>query len=226
MSFFLDKQNRRKSPIVLADFFTALAYLCIFGVVTALLTDPLYNYLSLGNDVATTAVHSLVISLVGTAVCCLAFLIPDKRVAPYGFAGLAVVLAMFYVAVWMLPDESRSMMLQVVTMFGLGPVLIGNAVAWPIYLKIKRTNPALNHRKTLRQEILETVERSGGSVEKDPARRLRRRHSGPGLLRKRRCFFLRMTGRTACKPGAFGPSAARAVEPRTNHMIKKEAHTC
>ena len=84
------------------------------------------------------------------------------------FAGLAVVLAMFYVAVWMLPDESRSMMLQVVTMFGLGPVLIGNAVAWPIYLKIKRTNPALNHRKTLRQEILETVERSGGSVEKRP----------------------------------------------------------
>lgn len=168
MSFFLDKQNRRKSPIALAAFFTALAYLCIFGVVTALLTDPLYNHLSLGNDVATTAVHSLVISLVGTAVCCLAFLIPDKRVAPYGFAGLAVVLVMFYVAAWMLPEESRSGMFQVVTMFGLGPVLIGNAVAWPIYLKIKRTHPALNHRKTLRQEILETVERSGGSVEKRP----------------------------------------------------------
>ena len=144
MSFFLDKQNRRKSPIALAAFFTALAYLCIFGVVTALLTDPLYNQLSLGNDVATTAVHSLVISLVGTAVCCLAFLIPDKRVAPYGFAGLAVVLVMFYVAAWMLPEESRNGMFQVVTMFGLGPVLIGNAVAWPIYLKIKRTHPALN----------------------------------------------------------------------------------
>lgn len=168
MSFFLDKQNRRKSPIALAAFFAALAYLCVFGVVTALLTDPLYNHLSLGNDVATTAVHSLVISLVGTAVCCLAFLIPDKRVAPYGFAGLAVVLVMFYAAAWMLPEESRSGMFQVVTMFGLGPVLIGNAVAWPIYLKIKRTHPALNHRKTLRQEILETVERSGGSVEKRP----------------------------------------------------------
>lgn len=168
MSFFIDKDNRRKSPIAIAAFFTTVAYLMVYGILIALLSEPLYRSVSLGNNAATAAAHSILISVPGTAICCLAFLIPDKRVAPYSFAGLAVVLAMFYVAVWMLPDESRSMMLQVVTMFGLGPVLIGNAAAWPIYLKIKRKNPAFGHRKTLRQEILETVERSGSSVEKTP----------------------------------------------------------
>lgn len=167
MSFFIDKQNRRKSPIAIAAFFTAVGYLIVYGILTSLLAEPLYRSVTLGSNAATTVVHSLIISVLGTAICCLAFLIPDKRVAPYGFAGLAVVLAMFYVAVWMLPDESRSMMLQVVTMFGLGPVVVGNAVAWPIYLKIRRRNPAQNDRKTLRQEILETVEKSGGSVRAD-----------------------------------------------------------
>lgn len=170
MSFFIDKQNRRKSPIAIAAFFTAVGYLIVYGILTSLLAEPLYRSVTLGSNAATTVVHSLIISVLGTAICCLAFLIPDKRVAPYGFAGLAVVLAMFYVAVWMLPDESRSMMLQVVTMFGLGPVVIGNAVAWPVYLKIKRRNPAQHDKKTLRQEILETVEKSGGSVQaKKPA---------------------------------------------------------
>ena len=166
MSFFIDKDNRRKSPIAIAAFFTTVAYLIVYGVLISVLSEPLYRSVSLGSGAATAAVQSILISIPGTAICCLAFLLPDKRVAPYSFAGLAVVLAMFYVAVWMLPEESRGMMAQVVTMFGLGPVLIGNGAAWPIYLKIKRRHPAQDHRKTLRQEILETVERSGGSVEK------------------------------------------------------------
>ena len=166
MSFFIDKDNRRKSPIAIAAFFTTVAYLIVYGVLISLLSEPLYRSVSLGKIADTAAAQSILISIPGTAICCLAFLLPDKRVAPYSFAGLAVVLAMFYVAVWMLPEESRGLMAQVVTMFGLGPVLIGNAAAWPIYLKIKRRHPALDHRKTLRQEILETVERSGGSVEK------------------------------------------------------------
>lgn len=97
------------------------------------------------------------LALAGTAACCLLFLLKDKRVAPLGFAGLAVVLGMFCAAALMLEGEARSLMLRLITLYGLSPVLLGNATAWPIYLKIKRGNPAPDHRKTVRQELMEAA---------------------------------------------------------------------
>ena len=167
MSFFIDKKNRRKSPIVLAALGAALLDLAVFGIAYALLTDPLYHAVQLDSEIATTVIHALVIALAGTAVCCLEFLLPDKRVAPYGFAGLAVVFMMFCAAALMLDEPARGNMLRLIAMFGLAPVLVGNAAAWPIYLKMKRANPALNHRKTIQEELREAAEKEAA---KKPAR--------------------------------------------------------
>ena len=167
MSFFIDKKNRRKSPIVLAALRAALLDLAVFGIAYALLTDPLYHAVQLDSEIATTVIHALVIALAGTAVCCLEFLLPDKRVAPYGFAGLAVVFMMFCAAALMLDQPARGNMLWLIAMFGLAPVLVGNAAAWPIYLKMKRANPALNHRKTIQEELREAAEKEAA---KKPAR--------------------------------------------------------
>ena len=41
MSFFIDKHNRRKSPIALAAFGAALLYMVLFGVLYGLLAEPL-----------------------------------------------------------------------------------------------------------------------------------------------------------------------------------------
>ena len=159
MSFFIDQKNRRKSPIILAALGAALLDLAVFGICYALLTEPLYHAVRLGGEIATTAVHALIIALAGTAVCCLQFLLPEKRVAPYGFAGLAVVFMMFCAAALMLDAPARGNMLRLIAMFGLAPILAGNAVTWPIYLKMKRANPALNHRKTIAEELREAVEK-------------------------------------------------------------------
>ena len=167
MSFFIDKNNRRKSPIALAAVGAALLYLAVFGIMYALLTEPLYHAVRLESTAATTAVHAILIALAGTAVCCLLFFLPDKRVAPYGFAGLAVVFAMFCAAALMLDEPARGNMLRLIAMFGLAPVLVGNAAAWPIYLKMKRANPALNHRKTIQEELREAAEKEAA---KKPAR--------------------------------------------------------
>ena len=159
MSFFIDQNNRRKSPIALAAVGAALLYLAVFGIMYALLTEPLYHAVRLESTAATTAVHAILIALAGTAVCCLLFFLPDKRVAPYGFAGLAVVFAMFCAAALMLDEPARGNMLRLIAMFGLASVLVGNAAAWPIYLKMKRANPALNHRKTIQEELREAMEK-------------------------------------------------------------------
>ena len=131
MSLFIDKHKRRKSPLALAAFGTALLYLCVYGMLYAVLAEPLYRCVRLHSPAATLAVHSMAIAAAGTAVCCLLFLLEDKRVAPLGFAGLAIVLGMFYTAALLLEGEDRVLMLRLITMYGLAPVLVGNAVAWP-----------------------------------------------------------------------------------------------
>lgn len=159
MSFFIDRFNRRKSPLALAAFGAALLDLAVFGLLYAFLAKPLYDTISLGSTAATVVVHALVIAVLGTAICCLLFLLKDKRVAPYGFLGLAVLLLVFYAVAFLLEEDARPLMLYLITLYGLAPVLVGNAVTWPIYWKIKRANPALNHRKTIAEELREAVEK-------------------------------------------------------------------
>lgn len=137
MALFVTKDGRRKSPFVMVCFFAALLFAGIFGAAYALLVGPLYHALDLGSDVTNTVVHALLISLVGTAVCCLLFFLPDKRLVPGGFVGLAVLVLMLYAAALMLQGEARSAMLSVVSMYTLAPVLVGNAVSWLIYWKIR-----------------------------------------------------------------------------------------
>lgn len=179
MSFFIDRFNRRKSPIALAAFGAALLYAVIFGVLYALLAEPLYHAVSLGSPTATTVCHTVIIAVIGTAVCCLLFLLKDKRVAPYGFFGLAVVLGMFYAAAILLEGDARSLMLYLITIYGLAPVLVGNAVTWPIYLKMKRDNPALNHRKTITEELQEAVAKESAKKQRSAAKRASKQSGGP-----------------------------------------------
>lgn len=170
MSLFIDQHKRRKSPLALAAFGAALLYFCVFAALYALLAEPLYRYVRLNSPAVTTAAHSAVISLAGTAVCCLLFLLEDKRVAPLGFAGLAVILGMFYAAALMLEGEARGPMLQLITMYGLCPVVVGNAVAWPLYFRLRRSAPAPKGRKTVRQELLEAAAQEAEKQERKRAR--------------------------------------------------------
>ena len=163
MSLFIDKNNRRKSPIAIAAFFAAVGYLCVYAVLYALLAEPLYRYVAAPSPMVTNALHTLIVAAIGTALCCLLFLLPDKRVAAYGFAGLAVALAMFYIAALLLEEGRQDLMLHLISLYGLAPVLVGNAVAWPVYFRLRKTHP-LPERKTLRQEIRAAAAKAGGTV--------------------------------------------------------------
>ena len=159
MSFFIDKHNRRKSPIALAAFGVALLELCVFGALYAFLAEPLEQMILLPSILVTNVIHVLIVSVIGTAISCLLFFLPDKRVAPYGFAGLAMVLVMFCIAALMLDPSVRGGMLQLIALYLLLPVLVGNAVTWLIYSEMKRRNPAMNDRKTLAEELREAAEK-------------------------------------------------------------------
>ena len=107
MSFFIDKHGRRKSPIALAACGAALLDLAVYFCTAALLAGPLYRTVSFGGETVTSMIHTTIITVISTLLCCLLFLLKDKRVVPYGFAGLAVILLMFCAAAWMLPRLRR-----------------------------------------------------------------------------------------------------------------------
>ena len=158
MSFFIDKHNRRKSTILLMAFCVGFLFAALFVMLALFLAEPLYNLVQLESDFATAVIHALLVALLGTAICCVGFCMKDKRIVPYSFVGVAVWLCMFYAAASLLDGEGRVYMMKIISMFGLAPVLVGNAVTWPIYLRMKRANPTMNHRKTLVEELKEAVE--------------------------------------------------------------------
>ena len=157
MGFFIDKHNRRKSTILLTAFCVGFLFALFFVILSLLLAEPLYQIIHFETVLTTTIIHSLLISLLGTPICCATFLLKDKRIAPYSFAGLAVWLGMFYAAAFLLESDSRIYMAKTITMFGLAPAAVGNLVTWPNYLRMKRANPTMNHRKTIREELKEAV---------------------------------------------------------------------
>ena len=137
MSLFLTKEGKRKSPMAVTCFFVDLLFCLVFGGAYALLTEPLHNLLPLGGGMPETVLHCLIIAVFGTAVCCVLFLLPDKRIVPYSFASLPVVTIMFLVASFQLDAELRGMMVYVTLLYTLLPILIGNLAAWTIYFKLR-----------------------------------------------------------------------------------------
>ena len=227
MSFFVDRFNRRKSPLALAAFGAALLDLAVFGLLYAFLAKPLNDAVSLGSAAATLVVQALIIAVLGTAVCCLLFLLKDKRVAPYGFFGLAVALCMFYAAALLLEDDARSLMLYLITIYGLAPVLVGNAVTWPIYLKIKRDNPALNHRKTISEELRDAVEKEAAKKQRSASKKASRQTEEPASAPEARPS---QAAKSASVPkerpepsgdALFGPQADRS--PIVSRSAQEEA---
>ena len=158
MSFFIDKHGRRKSPIALAACGAALLDLLVYFGTAWLLAGPLFRAVSFGGEAVTSVFHTMIITVISTLVCCLLFLLKDKRVVPYGFVGLAVILLMFCTAAWMLPQETRGGMLRLFLSVGLPPVLVGNAVSWPIYRRLRGAHPEYFARKTISEELKEAVE--------------------------------------------------------------------
>ena len=208
MSFFVDRFNRRKSPLALAAFGAALLDLAVFGLLYAFLAKPLNDAVSLGSAAATLVVQALIIAVLGTAICCLLFLLKDKRVAPYGFCGLAVALCMFYAAAFLLDGLARSNMLYLITAYGLAPVLVGNAVTWPIYWRMKRSDPALNRRKTIAEELKDAVAKEAA---KHPAPPEQPRPAKPASSER-------------AEPSGdalFGPQADRS--PMVSRSVQEEA---
>lgn len=142
VNLFLNKDKTRKSPMTVYAFLVGLVYCVIFGVAFAVLTDPLYRLMPLNNTVISATLQSIVISLVGAAVCCLFFFLPDKRVALGGFITLAILLAAAFLMTLLLSAPQRSVLWPMLALYGLGPVLVGNIAGFVLYQVLQKRKRA------------------------------------------------------------------------------------
>ncbi|MFR0768543.1 MAG: hypothetical protein ACLSHO_02045 [Dysosmobacter sp.] len=119
---------------------------------------------------------------------------------PYGFAGLAVILADVLRGGVDAAAGSGGSMLRLFPTVGLPPVLLGNAVSWPIYRRLRKSASRVFRQK----DHLGGAERGGGTGAEKEARCKSRYRSGPdagaGYLPTRGLFGPESSG-TA--PGAF-----------------------
>ena len=137
VSLFFNKDKTLKSPLILSCFCLGMVYHVIYGILYVLLSEPLYQYVRIGNDRISTVIHAILIALAGTAVCCIFFALRDKRIVPGAFVFLAVSMISGYLVTLNLPADRRSLMFHLITLYGIGPVAVVNAVSWSLYLRIR-----------------------------------------------------------------------------------------
>lgn len=134
MSLFVNKDKILKSPRVMYAFFLSLFFMVIFGMLYATLAEPLYNLISIANHPRLTGfLQCLVVSVLGVPICCLFFMLKDKRLVPMGFAFFGLMTILFYVSIFLLTPESREIALTLVTLYFPIPAILGSITTWSIY---------------------------------------------------------------------------------------------
>lgn len=111
-------------------------------------------------------------------------------------------------------------MLRLITLFGLLPVLVGNAVSWGIFLALKRRNPQLvARRKTVQEEIRAAAE---ASAAKEPRKKAAQTAPQPAAPVPQAETPAAAPGPQAAQDAAlFGPEGAGG--PMSGRSVQEEA---
>ena len=124
--------RREKSTVVMFSFLLGICFSAIFVLCYGVLTGVLYQYCSLpGPDLVNSLLHSVLISAVGTALCCLFFFLRRKELVPYGFLWMTFFVIVAYMfTLFHFDGGDRTNLLTALSLFCLAPVLVGNGVSW------------------------------------------------------------------------------------------------
>lgn len=131
---------KTKGSIVLMQAFALSAALVVLFVLAYLLTADLVAQSVPAQTGSFLQVWGppVLISLAVSVLCCLLmFLFKVKRIVPLAFAMLVVYYAVLQIAVrtgYSGTPEAMDIFAQMIRLYTLPPVIVGNLVAWPSYL--------------------------------------------------------------------------------------------
>ena len=133
--------QKRTNTTFMMSFLLGLGFSAVYILGYGLLTEFLYLHLSLPvPDLVNSIFHAVLISALGTAICCLGFLLPKKELVPAGYLWMTFFVAVAYLFTLIhFAGEARSSLLMALSLFCLAPVMIGNGVAWPVFHHLERS---------------------------------------------------------------------------------------
>ena len=139
-AFQMMENGRVKSTLMLYSFCLCWVFAAVYGAAIALLIGPLHMLMAGSPVFLENLVTALVPAVLGTAVCCLTWLLPgDKRKLPAAYLWLTLLMLACLIGLIMLMGwENAGLVLQFFGMFVLAPLALGlssSLLAYYLYWK-------------------------------------------------------------------------------------------
>lgn len=135
MSAFVE-EGGRKSITILMGFCLSFLFVVVFVLAYMFTADFVADHVPETGGFWAIWLPPVLISLAASLpCCCLMFLFRKKIVVPVAFAFFAVYYLVFFIALAAgYGGDSRGMLSQIVRLYMLPPVVVGNLLSWGSYL--------------------------------------------------------------------------------------------
>ena len=154
-AFQMMENGRVKSTLMLYSFCLCWVFAAVYGAAIALLIGPLHMLMAGSPVFLENLVTALVPAVLGTAVCCLTWLLPgDKRKLPAAYLWLTLLMLACLIALLVLlkgEQGAQILALQFFWMFVLVPLIMGDGMSILLFYRYWKHKPPVKDVAELRK---------------------------------------------------------------------------
>ena len=154
-AFQMMENGRGKSTLMLYSFCLCWVFAAVYGAAIALLIGPLHMLMAGSPVFLENLVTALVPAVLGTAVCCLTWLLPgDKRKLPAAYLWLTLLMLACLIALLILlkgEQGAQILALQFFGMFVLVPLIMGDGMSILLFYRYWKHKPPVKDVAELRK---------------------------------------------------------------------------
>ena len=154
-AFQMMENGRVKSTLMLYSFCLCWVFAAVYGAAIALLIGPLHMLMAGSPVFLENLVTALVPAVLGTAVCCLTWLLPgDKRKLPAAYLWLTLLMLACLIALLVLlkgEQGAQILALQFFGMFVLVPLIMGAGMSILLFYRYWKHKPPVKDVAELRK---------------------------------------------------------------------------
>ena len=154
-AFQMMENGRVKSTLMLYSFCLCWVFAAVYGAAIALLIGPLHMLMAGSPVFLENLVTALVPAVLGTAVCCLTWLLPgDKRKLPAAYLWLTLLMLACLIALLVLlkgEQGAQILALQFFGMFVRVPLIMGDGMSILLFYRYWKHKPPVKDVAELRK---------------------------------------------------------------------------
>ena len=154
-AFQMMENGRVKSTLMLYSFCLCWVFAAVYGAAIALLIGPLHMLMAGSPVFLENLVTALVPAVLGTAVCCLTWLLPgDKRKLPAAYLWLTLLMLACLIALLILlkgEQGAQILALQFFGVFVLVPLVLGDGMSILLFYRYWKHKPPVKDVAELRK---------------------------------------------------------------------------